>query len=178
MGQAAILQQTSDYIYQLLQEKNKLVTYNNQLKRMLTQNGGDAAAAGSYSSPQSPSNDVPTVIKRRKTVDGKPCDILAIFIYYVLCSCLHVTGALESADEGIGSMSPEHISSDEARAEILDLRRETMEMRLSLERERRHRISLEEHIAILQQQQSYSTRKQDHERYDFIIKFLLHFITN
>lgn len=62
-------------------------------------------------------------------------------------------------------MSPEHsITNDEARAEIMELRRETMELRLALERERRHRISLEEHIAILQQQQNTYSRKHDHDR--------------
>lgn len=142
LSKAAILQQTSDYIYQLLQEKNKLLAYNNQLKRMASQSGGDAAGTGSYSSPQSPAIETPSVIKRRKTIDG----------------------ALESADEGIGSMSPEHsVTSDEARAETTELRRETMELRMSLERERRHRISLEEHIAMLQQQQT-TYRKNDHDR--------------
>lgn len=139
LSKAAILQQTSDYIYQLLQEKNKLLAYNNQLKRMASQSGGDAASTGSYSSPQSPAIETPSVIKRRKTIDG----------------------ALESADEGIGSMSPEHsVTSDEARAETVELRREAMELRMNLERERRHRISLEEHIAMLQQQQS-TYRKND-----------------
>ncbi|OXA52863.1 transcription factor AP-4 [Folsomia candida] len=142
LSKAAILQQTSDYIFQLLQEKNKVVSYNNQLKRAVNQNGGDATV-GTYSSPQSPAVDVPSVTKRRKTIDG----------------------ALESADEGIGSMSPEHsVTSDEARAEMLELRRETLELRHALERERRHRIGLEEHIAILQQQLNAYSRKFDNER--------------
>ncbi len=63
-------------------------------------------------------------------------------------------------------MSPEHsVTSDEAKMEIIDLRRETMELRLALERERRHRIGLEEHIAILQQQQTMYPRKIEVDRY-------------
>lgn len=150
----------------MLQEKNKLLTYNNQLKRIASQNGGDA---GSYSSPQSPAIETPSVIKRRKTIDGEI--LLRIFFYIETFLILFniFLGALESADEGIGSMSPEHgIISDEARAETMELRREAMELRLSLERERRHRISLEEHIAMLQQQQT-TYRKNDHDRYCLIL---------
>jgi hypothetical protein len=78
------------------------------------------------------------------------------------------SGAVESADEGIGSMSPEHSGSgEESRNEINELRRETMDLRLQLEKERRHRMGLEEHIGILQQQyqqQNMYARKYEQER--------------
>ena len=78
-------------------------------------------------------------------------------------------GPCESADEGIGSMSPDHSGSgEESRSEMNELRRETMDLRLQLERERRHRMGLEEHIGILQQQQQQQqpmyVRKYEQER--------------
>lgn len=72
-----------------------------------------------------------------------------------------IPGAVESADEGIGSMSPEHSGSgEESRSELMELRRETMDLRIQLERERRHRLELEEHYGqqLVQQQQ-----QQQHE---------------
>ena len=63
-------------------------------------------------------------------------------------------GAVESADEGIGNMSPEHSGSgEESRSEVMELRRETSDLRLQLEIERRHRLQLEEHYLQQQQQQ-------------------------
>jgi len=85
-----------------------------------------------------------------------------IFMCYV--SPRAFTGAVESADEGIGSMSPEH-SGEDCRAELAELRREAVELRLQLDRERRHRISLEEHVAILQQQQQqYQQEQEQHQQ--------------
>lgn len=150
LSKAAILQQTAEYIYHLEQEKTKMVSQNSHLKRLVTANGGTiptgsgsgiggaqgSSGSGSEtgcSSPNSPAIDMPpTLAKRRKTVDG----------------------VVESADEGIGSMSPEHSgSNEELMSELNELRRETMDLRLQLERERRHRIGLEEYIGMLQQQQ-------------------------
>lgn len=62
-------------------------------------------------------------------------------------------------------MSPDHSGSgEESRGELNELRRETMDLRLQLERERRHRASLEEHIAVLQQQQTIYVRKIEQDR--------------
>jgi len=143
LSKAAILQQTSEYIYHLEQEKNKVVSQNSHLKRLVSSVSGGAGGTGGAqnssgseggcSSPNSPAvvDIPPTVAKRRKTVDG----------------------VVESADEGIGSMSPEHSgSNEEMLSELHELRRETMDLRLQLERERRHRIGLEEYIGMLQQQ--------------------------
>ncbi|CAG7704203.1 unnamed protein product [Allacma fusca] len=149
LSKAAILQQTAEYIYQLEQDKNKLATLNAQLKRQLaaTQSGDGTPAGTSYSSPHSPNiENPPTSVKRRKTIDG----------------------AVESADEGIGNMSPEHSGSGEdLRSEISELRREAIDLRIQLEREHRHRIGLEEQISLLQQQQQQPpvfSRKFEHDR--------------
>lgn len=107
--------------------------------------------------------------------------ISSLYVKFTLnCICLYIyyLGALESADEGIGSMSPEHsVTSDEARAEMLELRRETLELRHALERERRHRIGLEEHIAILQQQLNAYSRKFDNERFASRLNNLFHILS-
>lgn len=55
MLQAAILQQTAEYIYQLEQEKTRLLSQNCQLKRLINQHEGEATSAA----------------KKRKTDTGK-----------------------------------------------------------------------------------------------------------
>ena len=63
-----------EYIYQLEQDKSKLLNQNAQLKRLVTTQNGDGAGSGGgtvYSSPHSPAVDIPpTIVKRRKTIDG------------------------------------------------------------------------------------------------------------
>jgi len=74
LTQASILQQTSEYIYQLEQEKTKLLNSNAQLKRLVSTQSGDGPATGpsSYSSPHSPAVETPpAIVKRRKTIDGE-----------------------------------------------------------------------------------------------------------
>ncbi|UYV61106.1 TFAP4 [Cordylochernes scorpioides] len=102
--QAAILQHTADYIYQLEQEKTRLLSQNCQLKRLLqSQMGGDSDGSDS---------PLPKRLKHEST---------------------------ESSDEGIGNMSPKEPPEE--------LRREMVELRLQLERERKLRLVLEEHSA-------------------------------
>lgn len=43
--QAAILQQTAEYIYQLEQEKTRLLSQNCQLKRLINQHEGETTSA-------------------------------------------------------------------------------------------------------------------------------------
>jgi transcription factor AP-4 len=84
--QAAILQQTAEYIYNLEQEKTRLLSQNCQLKRLLdSQDGGDV--------PQTTVQQPVTAIKKRKL------DALAL-----------VQTLTDSSDEGLGSMSPEPVS--------------------------------------------------------------------
>lgn len=107
MSKAAILQHTAEYIYQLEQEKTRLLAQHCNLKRLLQQNG-----IGSFSNPNDSDNSdsgSKMPLKRKRTVDS-----------------------VESADEGIG-MSPSHCE----RELITDLRYQLdreREMRKDLEK--------------------------------------------
>ncbi|XP_058508878.1 transcription factor AP-4 isoform X1 [Solea solea] len=100
LSKAAILQQTSDYIFALEQEKTRLLQQNNQLKRIIQELSG--------SSP-----------KRRRA---------------------------EEKDEGIGS--PDILEEEKTE----DLRREMIELRQQLEKERSVRMMLEDQMRSLDAQ--------------------------
>ncbi|XP_034544072.1 transcription factor AP-4-like isoform X2 [Notolabrus celidotus] len=100
LSKAAILQQTSDYIFALEQEKTQLLAQNNQLKRFITEFSG--------SSP-----------KRRRA---------------------------EEKDEGIGS--PDTLEEEK----VEELRREMLELRQQLDKERSARMQLEEQVRCLDTQ--------------------------
>lgn len=100
LSKAAILQQTTDYIFSLEQEKTRLLQQNNQLKRFIQEFSG--------SSP-----------KRRRA---------------------------EDKDEGIGS--PDILEEEKTE----DLRREMIELRQQLEKERTVRMMLEEQMDSLDAQ--------------------------
>ncbi|XP_063760876.1 transcription factor AP-4 isoform X2 [Eleginops maclovinus] len=95
LSKAAILQQTSDYIFTLEQEKTRLLQQNSQLKRIIQELSG--------SSP-----------KRRRA---------------------------EEKDEGIGS--PDILEEEKTE----DLRREMIELRQQLEKERSIRMMLEDQVS-------------------------------
>ncbi|XP_028316284.1 transcription factor AP-4-like [Gouania willdenowi] len=97
LSKAAILQQTSDYIFTLEQEKTQLLAQNNQLKRFIQEFSG--------SSP-----------KRRRA---------------------------EEKDEGIGS--PDMLEEER----VDELRREMLELRQQLDKERSARMQLEEQVRSL-----------------------------
>uniref|UniRef100_A0A3Q3FF76 Transcription factor AP-4 n=1 Tax=Labrus bergylta TaxID=56723 RepID=A0A3Q3FF76_9LABR len=100
LSKAAILQQTSDYIFALEQEKTQLLAQNNQLKRFIQEFSG--------SSP-----------KRRRA---------------------------EDKDEGIGS--PDTLEEEK----VEELRREMLELRQQLDKERSARMQLEEQVRSLDTQ--------------------------
>lgn len=100
LSKAAILQQTSDYIFTLEQEKTQLLAQNNQLKRFIQEFSG--------SSP-----------KRKRA---------------------------EEKDEGIGS--PDTLEDDK----VDELRREMLELRQQLDKERSSRMQLEEQVRTLDSQ--------------------------
>lgn len=120
LSKAAILQQTADYIYQMEQEKTRLLTQNCQLKRLLNQQNHDSDGGSSIDSP---------LPKRKKSET--------------------VCIAPEPVDEGIGSMSPPG-GIEEPGSE--DLKREMIELRIQLDRERRLRMVLEEQTRGLEAQ--------------------------
>ncbi|KAK5866239.1 hypothetical protein PBY51_020445 [Eleginops maclovinus] len=100
LSKAAILQQTSDYIFALEQEKTTLLAQNNQLKRFIQEFSG--------SSP-----------KRRRA---------------------------EEKDEGIGS--PDTLEEEK----VEEVRRELLELRQQLEKERSTRMQLEEQVRTMNTQ--------------------------
>ncbi|KAL3067186.1 hypothetical protein OYC64_017009 [Pagothenia borchgrevinki] len=100
LSKAAILQQTSDYIFALEQEKTTLLAQNNQLKRYIQEFSG--------SSP-----------KRRRA---------------------------EEKDEGIGS--PDTLEEEK----VEEVRREMLELRQQLDKERSARMQLEEQVRALNTQ--------------------------
>ncbi|XP_060945701.1 transcription factor AP-4 [Limanda limanda] len=107
LSKAAILQQTSDYIFALEQEKTRLLQQNSQLKRIIQELSG--------SSP-----------KRRRA---------------------------EEKDEGIGS--PDILEEEKTE----DLRREMIELRQQLEKERSVRMLLEDQMRSLDEQMYPETLK-------------------
>ncbi|XP_046388529.1 bromodomain-containing protein 4 isoform X2 [Ischnura elegans] len=118
LSKAAILQQTAEYIYQLEQEKTRLLSQNSQLKRLVNQHEGEASSA-----------------KKKKLEPGA-----------ALCA-----SESSSADEGIGSMSPEP-PEDAATNGPEMLRREMIDLRMQLDRERRLRMHLEDQVRSLEAQ--------------------------
>ncbi|XP_076053924.1 transcription factor cropped isoform X2 [Oratosquilla oratoria] len=104
LSKAAILQQTAEYIYQLEQEKTRLLSQNCQLKRLLNQQQHHQDAEGSPLGGESPSED------------------------------------------------KNDTSSDPEAAGTEELRREMIDLRMQLDRERRHRMSLEDHVRNLESQ--------------------------
>lgn len=140
--QAAILQQTAEYIYQLEQEKTRLLSQNCQLKRVINVHEGETSS----SAP-----------KKRKVEVGKDAhandDVAAPqepAKYKIVISSSGVVCVNESsADEGIGSMSPEPLDGEQSPE---SLRKEMIELRMQLDRERRLRLQLEDQVRSLEAQ--------------------------
>ncbi|KAK0181797.1 hypothetical protein PV327_004046 [Microctonus hyperodae] len=143
LSKAAILQQTAEYIYQLEQQKTQLLSQNCQLKRLVNQHEG---------------GDVP--IKKRKTEARG----------VVVSLPMHVS---ESADEGLGSMSPEPLSvitvSTDGHSVVSNninngsVNSEIAELRRQLELERQQRIHLEKQLHAVPVQHYSSERFRDNQ---------------
>ncbi|XP_042242297.1 helix-loop-helix protein 11-like isoform X2 [Homarus americanus] len=112
LSKAAILQQTAEYIYQLEQEKTRLLSQNCQLKRLLNQQQHHADVEGSPTGGESPCDD----------------------------------GGSSGGEAVIVSTQVDSGPATE------ELRREMIDLRMQLDRERRHRMTLEEHIRSLEAQ--------------------------
>ncbi|GFU03904.1 transcription factor AP-4 [Nephila pilipes] len=116
LSKAAILQSTADYVYQLEQEKTRLLEQNNQLsRRMLNSPHINHDSDGSCSDSPLPKR------KKRDLAD--------------------------SVDEGIGSSSPSRSENG-----IEDVKREMIDLRIQLERERTLRLLLEDQVRNLESQ--------------------------
>jgi len=145
--QAAILQQTAEYIYQLEQEKTRLLSQNCQLKRVINSSEGDAGAAKKrrLEAIKEPPPSVSAPVETNEP--GEPTK------YKIVISSSGVVCVNESsADEGIGSMSPEPNASDAPEPSADALRKEMIELRMQLDRERRLRLQLEEQVRSLETQ--------------------------
>lgn len=112
LSKASILQQTAEYIYQLEQEKTRLLSQNCQLKRLLNQQQHHADVEGSPTGGESPCDD----------------------------------GGSSGGEAVVVSTQVDGGSATE------ELRREMIDLRMQLDRERRHRMTLEEHIRSLEAQ--------------------------
>lgn len=135
--QASILQQTAEYIYSLEQEKTRLLSQNCHLKRLLDQHEGSSGEANQI-----------TIPKKRKIEGG-----------------IVVQAISDSSDEGLGSMSPEHVpvsfvtvvSSKNAAqqghsAAIQVTAKDFVEMKQQLEAERKQRQRVEDQLRQLESQ--------------------------
>ncbi|CAB3375532.1 Hypothetical predicted protein [Cloeon dipterum] len=151
LSKAAILQQTAEYIYQLEQEKTRLLSQNCQLKRVINSTEGDAGAAKkrrleAVKEQQPPVNNAPQAAEPPAEA-GEPAK------YKIVISSNGVVCVNESsADEGIGSMSPEPNLLDGGEPSVDALRKEMIELRMQLDRERRLRLQLEEQVRSLETQ--------------------------
>jgi hypothetical protein len=129
LSKAAILQHTADYIYQLEQEKTRLLAQNCQLKRLVNSQIGQDSDVSCDNSPLNKR------IKLEKT---------------------HTTNGADSSDSSdeVFCRSPKANNQSVVDTEPSndDLKREMVELRLQLDRERRLRMSLEEQTRALESQ--------------------------
>lgn len=136
--QAAILQQTAEYIFTLEQEKTRLLQQNSQLKRIIQVNHHRAQ-------PET----------ANKAVNGLFCLSVSLVLVFVqnrypipVCSPQELSGSspkrrrAEEKDEGIGS--PDILEEEKTE----DLRREMIELRQQLEKERSVRMILEDQVTV------------------------------
>jgi transcription factor AP-4 len=145
--QAAILQQTAEYIYQLEQEKTRLLSQNCQLKRAINVHEGESTSSTAAKKRKvEASGKDPHVPDETTTGNGQEPAKYKIVISSSGVVCVNES----SADEGIGSMSPEPVDVSEQSPETL--RKEMIELRMQLDRERRLRLQLEEQVRSLEAQ--------------------------
>ncbi|KAF0295235.1 Transcription factor AP-4 [Amphibalanus amphitrite] len=124
LSKAAILQQTSDFIYSLEQEKARLLTQNCQLKRLLgqQQQAGDSDAASATDSPASAHRNA----SRESAEAPAPSEEAA---------------AAPAAPAEPAAPPPQE-------AEAASIRQELSELRAQLEQERRHRLLTEDRLRL------------------------------
>ncbi|XP_054163200.1 transcription factor AP-4-like isoform X2 [Oppia nitens] len=128
LSKAAILQHTADYIYQLEQEKTRLLAQNCQLKRLVN---------NQMATESDVSNDNSPLHKRIKIEKS---------------SIPMTVDSSDSSDEVVCRSPKSSSMVDNADLTNDDLKREMVELRLQLDRERRLRMSLEEQTRALETQ--------------------------
>ncbi|KAM7351971.1 transcription factor cropped [Cochliomyia hominivorax] len=156
LSKAAILQQTSQYICELENQKTQLLAQNSQLKRQLGQHeagsgggGGGGGSTGGTAADSSNNGDNLTgvAIKKRKLTDN----------------VANVQTISDSSDEGLGSMSPEPMTllnaaggtvavNNKAQILLQQNTKEMVELKEQLYKERRLRTMLEEELQMIKRQ--------------------------
>ncbi|XP_060868380.1 transcription factor AP-4 isoform X1 [Metopolophium dirhodum] len=123
LSKAAILQHTADYIYQLEQEKTRLLSQNCQLKRLVSKQEGELLSTAS-------------VHKKRKIDDSTGVVILNTNV---------------DGDNRSGALSPDNIQVIGTSSGLEDgglMIDEVAELRAQLEREQSLRVELEEQVKV------------------------------
>lgn len=123
LSKAAILQQTAEYIYQLEQEKTRLLSQNCHLKRLLNQHEGEAS----------------TTNKKRKT-DG-----LVVSVTNPICE-----SSDEAAE--LVEVAPQSAVTSKVDLDAATPTNDLIDVRVQLDRERRLRMMLEEQVRSLESQ--------------------------
>lgn len=151
LSKAAILQQTSQYICELENQKTQLLAQNSQLKRQLGQHEAGSGAGGGAGvgaiADNSADNGTGVAIKKRKLTDN----------------VANVQTISDSSDEGLGSMSPEPMTllnaasgtaAANTKAQIMMQQntKELMDMKDQLFKEKRLRTMLEEELQMIKRQ--------------------------
>ena len=127
--QAAILQQTSDFIYSLEQEKTRLLTQNCQLKRLLgQQQASDSDAASATDSPASAHRNA----SRESAEAVAPAE----------------EPPLQPPPPPPPPVMAEPVVTAQEEEEAVAIRQELAELRAQLEQERRHRLLTEDRLRL------------------------------
>lgn len=151
--QAAILQQTAQYIIDLEREKTQLLTQNCQLKRLMDQQDGSiveviqptAVTTVTAISAQQTSVPISATTQTQSSLPNKKRKLDSIYAAQTIS---------DSSDEGLGSMSPEPtltlVTAQSNHSSIVNGKaisaKDYIEMKSILEIERRKNMALEERL--------------------------------
>lgn len=134
LSKAAILQQTAEYIYQLEQEKTRLLSQNCQLKRLINQHEGEASNA----------------VKKRKTESG--IAVSESSDEGIGSMSPEPVAMIASGMNSTGGSSPTIITGVDVDANNANNNSDLIELRLQLDRERGLRMILEDQVRSLESQ--------------------------
>lgn len=163
--QAAILQQTAQYIVTLEREKTQLLNQVCQLKRIVDQQDGSAVGEMAQTQATQPNGAI-TATATTNTMTSQAPNLKK----RKLDTIYTMQAISDSSDEGLGSMSPEPnvlssqtstttISNNIVTKQTTVSPKEFIEMKNALENERRKTMALEEQLR--QHRPVYATRSGD-----------------
>ncbi|XP_055917118.1 uncharacterized protein LOC129949587 isoform X2 [Eupeodes corollae] len=134
LSKAAILQQTSQYICDLENQKTQLLAQNSQLKRTLGQHELSLSGYGSGNGPSNTEEGCSAIKKRLGSVSPEPTTLLQ-------------TGTNPSSAVPLGLAKAAH-----GNAYITHSAKELLELKKQLEKERRFRAVIEEELRLIKRQ--------------------------